>query len=262
MVTATSTMTRNLLFSAVFLLPLLVSTSLLASSPQHVFTNPPHTDFRIPTVHESAVQARRIFHISSIATLSTVFPSSTHTDDDDLTTAENRPSGLGGMPIGMMEYYADCEPGTGNPTILAVDIATSFKNVAAGSNVSFSLRYHPPAHHRPSRDPFRFAPSNLPRFALLGYLERMSESEVREKRIAECFVRTHPDARLWVPGNDIHESHWARLVVREFYWFGGFGDRARIGWVPVEEWRNVTMDEVEKIRLPGEEDAEAGASWW
>merc|ERR1719355_79959 len=42
------------------------------------------------------------------------------------------------MPIGLMDYLADCEP-TGNPTILAINIATSFKNVAAGSNISLSL---------------------------------------------------------------------------------------------------------------------------
>ena len=33
---------------------------------------------------------------------------------------------------------------------------------------------------------------------------------------------------------------------------GGFGDRAYIGWIPVEEWKNVTRKEWEDIRLPGE----------
>jgi len=76
--------------------------------------------------------------------------------------------------------------------------------------------------------------------------------EAEERRVAECFVRVHPDARHWLPGNRIHSSRWVRLVVTHIYWIGGFGDRAYIGWIPVEEWRNVTREEVGKIRLPGE----------
>jgi hypothetical protein len=65
---------------------------------------------------------------------------------------------------------------------------------------------------------------------------------------------------LWQPGNDIsHESEYMRLVVEHVYWFGGFGDRARIGWLPLEEWQNVTMEEIEACRLPGEEKDKA---WW
>ena len=43
-------------------------------------------------------------------------------------------------------------------------------------------------------------------------------------------------------------------MVEEVYWFGGFGDRAYIGWIPVEEWRGVTTEEVERCRLVGEEN--------
>ncbi len=42
------------------------------------------------------------------------------------------------------------------------------------------------------------------------------------------------------------------MVVEEFYWFGGFGDRAYIGWIPIEEWRGVTEEEVANARLVGE----------
>ena len=41
-------------------------------------------------------------------------------------------------------------------------------------------------------------------------------------------------------------------MVEEFYWFGGFGDRAYIGWIPIEEWRGVTEEEVAIARLVGE----------
>lgn len=166
------------------------------------------------------------------------------------------------MPIGLIDYYADCQPGTGNPTILAIGIATSFKNADAGSNISLSLRWHPPPHHRPSRDPYKFSTANLPRFSLLGHLETIPSRTVEEEAITKCFTRSHPDAKAWLPGNSIHESYWVRLVVEDVYWIGGFGDRAYIGWIPVEEWRNVTSKEMDHIRLPGEEKKRKGSSWW
>jgi len=204
-------------------------------------------DFKIPTVHESAVMARRMLHLENIATLSTVFPSegSSRMSDDGFTAFENKPSGLGGIPIGLTEYYADCEPDTGNPTVLAIAIATTFKNSDAGSNVTFSLRWHPTGIT--SR-----TPANLPRFALIGHLEDIPEPEAEELELKSCFAKTHPDATAWMPGNDIHESYWTRLIVDEVFWFGGFGDRSYIGWIPVEEWANVTKQEIDDCRLPGE----------
>jgi hypothetical protein len=157
-----------------------------------------------------------------------------------------------------MDYIADCEE-TGNPTILAINIATSFKNVASGSNISLSLRWVPPyppksriSSFSSSSSELPYSAANLPRFSLLGYLEKIPEQEVEEKGIAKCFVEGHRDARYWLPGNRIHASEWVRLVVREVYWIGGFGDRAYIGWIPVEEWGNVTRGEWEGVRLPGE----------
>jgi hypothetical protein len=197
--------------------------------------------YRIPTVHESAVLARRILDIERIATLSTVFPT-TH-------TTENRPSDVGGSPIGLTDYFANCEPDTGNPTILELPIATSFKNVQAGSNISLSLRWHAPYKHW-------YSVASVPRFNLVGYLEEFTDEEVKDEDIAACFVKKHPDAAAWLPGNRIHVSKWVRFVVQEIYWIGGFGDRAYIGWIPLEEWQNVTRNEIEKARLPGE-----GSSW-
>jgi hypothetical protein len=55
-----------------------------------------------------------------------------------------------------------------------------------------------------------------------------------------------------------------RLVVQEVYWIGGFGDRAYIGWIPVDEWKGVTREEIEACRLPGEKEKEGdkeGSGW-
>lgn len=272
----------------------------------HLFSNPApealassssSSTRRIPTSYESAVQGRRILALSPLATLSTVFPTSyaaPNEDADGLPRAvlmENRPAGLGGVPIGLMDYIADCDGNDeGNPTILAIKIATSFKNVEAGSNMSISVNWVPPyppskriesssllerlrnwlglsnpdenkGHGNddgalPDYDPVPYSAANLPRFSLLGYLEPITtEASTDDDKVAalqSCFLKYHPDARYWLPGNRIHESEWVRLVVTQVYWIGGFGDRAYIGWIPVDEWKNVTRTEWEAVRLPGE----------
>ncbi|KAI5276355.1 hypothetical protein E4T47_00667 [Aureobasidium subglaciale] len=227
--------------------------SLLPGS-QHIFSNPSPestSGFRIPTVHESAVQARRILRLESIGTLSTVFPSESQ---HEIYSLEQRPVGLGGIPIGLMDYYADCEPDSGNPTILALDIATSFKNVAAGSNITMSLRWHP-------QDGRWHSAASMPRFSLVGRLENVDDADVEKAGLAACFVRNHPDAVAWLPGNRIHTSRWVRLVVEEVYWIGGFGDRAYIGWIPLSAWHNVTQQEIAAGRLPGEKSTWGWSNW-
>ncbi|KAL8773472.1 MAG: hypothetical protein Q9209_001576 [Squamulea sp. 1 TL-2023] len=234
-----------MLYTVVFLLLGFVPAA-VAQSPQHILSNHPNA-LDVPTVKESAIQARRILNLSSIATLSTVFP-----QDQSTPLLENRPHDLDGAPIGLMDYYASCDPTPYEPTMLAISIATSFRNARAGSNVTLSLRYHPPLDHPPGNDIYTYSPANLPRFSLLGYIEPVPISEVRKYHIDRCFFKRHPDAVAWKPGNAIHQSWWARLVVEQIYWIGGFGDRAYIGWIPIEEWRGVTQEEVGNARLVGE----------
>lgn len=244
----------------------------------------------IPTSYESAVMGRRILALSKLATLSTVFPQPRsraqggdddddeygHEHEGDAALLENRPAGLGGVPIGLMDYVADCEE-EGNPTILAINIATSFKNVKAGSNITLSMRWAPP--YPPARrlslleraaayvpflsshdegvaggpDAVPYSAANLPRFSLTGYLESIKPGPIDSVKLAACFTSKHHDAKWWLPGNMIHQSEWTRLVVTGVYWVGGFGDRAYIGWIPVEEWRSITREQWASIKLPGEE---------
>ncbi|KAK8166496.1 pyridoxamine 5'-phosphate oxidase-domain-containing protein [Phyllosticta citrichinensis] len=241
--------------AAVSLATLPAASSLLPP-PLPIFTNSnddANTNHRIPTVHESAVMARRILHLTPIGTLATIFPSES---SKDYQAAENRPHDVGNTPIGLPDYIADCEHSTGNPTLLAITIATTFKNAAAGSNVSLSLSWTPPDAHK------RFySPASLPRFSLQGYFEDYTPAEVLQHAVPACFAKAHPDAVSWYPGNPIHSSKWSRLVVTEVYWIGGFGDRAYIGWIPVEEWRNVTRAEVRDCVLPGEEKRSSWREW-
>lgn len=252
------------------LLPTLLASPLTPAAPEH----------RIPTSYESAVMGRRILALSKLADFSTTFPvSHPHPDpasdaDADADAFDSRPRDVDGLPISMMEYVADCDD-SGDPTVLAIKIATTVRNAAAGSNVSASLRWMPP--YPPSRhilptlwdrlkgalfgedddeadaaapDTVPYSAANLPRMSLMGYLEPADPADA--PGLAGCFVNKHHDARYWLPGNPIHQSYWARLVVEQVYWVGGFGDRAYIGWIPVEEWRAVTRDEWQAIRLPGE----------
>ncbi|KAL9602029.1 MAG: hypothetical protein Q9219_002138 [cf. Caloplaca sp. 3 TL-2023] len=228
------------------ILMLSVASVCLAQPPQRILSSDPHIQ-DIPSVHESAIQARRILNVSSIATLSTVFP-----DHQNPGPFETGPDGLGGAPIGLIDYYAPCGPAPYQPTILAITIATSFKNARAGSNLTLSLRYHPPVDHPPGDDIYTYSPANLPRFGLIGHIEPIPLAQVQRYSIDRCFFERHPEAVAWRPGNAIHESWWARLVVEQVYWIGGFGDRAYIGWIPIEEWRGVTQEEVNNARLVGE----------
>lgn len=241
------------------LLPLAATSFLAPPSTQHALGPSSETSLKIPTPYESAVMARRILNLTPMATISTVFPSpdATSSNPEEL----GRGPSVGGLPIGLTEYIADCED-SGNPTILGLPIATYMKNAAAGSNISLSVQWTPP-HLPSSRIKSSFSPerdvrdvgysaANLPRFALLGYLEKISDAEVSANKLESCFLKPHPDAKYWLPGNDIHVSEWVRLVVEEVYWFGGFGDRAYIGWIPVDQWRSVTKAEWEAVRLPGE----------
>lgn len=252
-------------FVALACLPCVFSTSPHAQ-PQYIFSNPKSfTNYKIPTIHESAVLARRILKLSWIGSISTVFPSSNHithqphgTEDRPLLSENNfedalygAPDDLAGSPIALMEYYAGCGPHPYNPTILAISIATYIRNARSGSNVSLSLRWHPPATAPPTSDPYLYSPANLPRFSLQGYIEPIPEVEVEAYGVKECFLEKHGEV-IWTPGNDIHESWWGRIVVQGVYWFGGFGDRARIGWLPLEEWKAVTEEEIAEARLQGE----------
>ncbi|KAK3900395.1 pyridoxamine 5'-phosphate oxidase-domain-containing protein [Staphylotrichum tortipilum] len=247
-------------------------------------------DLRIPTSYESAVLGRRILALTPLGTLATVFPHAK--ESDGIAPLERRPPGLDGLPYSLMEYIADCEEdGLGNPTILAITIGTTFKNAAAGSNVSLAVQWtppHPPAkriegkktkkakkrswlsylgwgddvkegHHKHGRHhhdyhsaALPYSAANLPRFSLLGHLEPIEGGDDRDGHVASCYVKSHPDAKYWLPGNRIHQAHFVRLVVDQVYWVGGFGDRAFIGWIPVEEWQRVTREEWQNARLPGE----------
>ena len=199
----------------------------------------------IPSRYKSTLLARRLLALSSHGDLITVFPSN---------ASSRIPSSVAHTPIGLPEYIASCEEPSGNPTILSLKISTATRNAQAGSNVSLSLSWWDEYIHITGKKPWAMA--NLPRLSLTGYLEEISGDEVSEKGIEGCFLKSHRDSVLWLPGRKwaAHEGFWTRLVVMQAYWIGGFGDTNYIGWLDPEEWRSINKEDWEGVRLPGEKE--------
>jgi hypothetical protein len=205
----------------------------------------------IPSQYTSTLLARRLLALSPTGVLSTIFPPSNKSSSTELHPLSSPPSSVASTPIALPDYLADCED-TGNPTLLALSVSTSTRNAVAGSNVSLSISWWDTYSRLTHRDPWSAA--NLPRASLIGYLEEMSEKDIKSKNIVACYAGVHRDSRLWLPGDSraAHQGVWMRLIVQEVYWIGGFGDRNYIGWFDPEEWRDIRRKDWGEVRLPGE----------
>ena len=243
------------------LLAILLPQTLAVPVGSQAHLSPLPTDraaYEIPSRYTSTLLARRLLARSPTGVLSTIFPSmhdSSDSDPDpdiDIDTSSSAPSSVASTPIGLPDYLADCED-TGDPTLLALSVSTSTRNAVAGSNVSLAISWWDNYVRLTQREPW--SPANLPRASLIGYLEEMSEKEVEQGEIENCFTGVHRDSRLWLPGDKsaAHLGRWMRMVVQEVYWIGGFGDRAYIGWFDPEEWRSIRKQDWDMVRLPGEE---------
>ncbi|KAK4194595.1 pyridoxamine 5'-phosphate oxidase-domain-containing protein [Triangularia verruculosa] len=241
----------------------LLSTLLPLTSAYSVPKDSSHVTSRIPTARESAILARRILTLTPLGTISTIFPS---------TSSSHNPKGVEGKPHALMEYISACDPlYPSNPTLLSLNISSTFRN-AAGANLTVAVTWTHPPLPPPSRsffsrlNPFfsdptpvkaqSYSAAALPRYSLMGYLEPIEGADDPKsdtgQQVQACYTSVHPDAKYWLPGNRIHESHFVRMVVTEIYWVGGFGDRAYIGWIDAKDWESVTKEEIEGVRLPGE----------
>lgn len=221
-----------------------------------------------PSWFTSALMARRMLSLSPSGVISTVFP-------DPIPPSAHAPASVAGLPIGLREYIADCDNSlpddlshgdNGDPIILALRVATTFRNIGAGSNLSLEVDWWDHLDEAgavyPGLPP---SPAALPRITLFGYLDSLPDlSELAAASLEKCFLQSHPDAKAWLPGapDSPHASFWARLVVTHAYWIGGFGDVQQIGWMNVSEWKGIRRDGSlegvgdgrgwEDVRLPGE----------
>ena len=211
--------------------------------------------FTTPSRYHSTLLARRLLALSSTGVLTTVFPRNI----SEIPAYGRTPPEVAGISIGLPEYIADCE-GEGNPTVIMLGVSTSTKNVEFGSddgkgrNVSLSISWWEQYAKPQNKGREAWSMADLPRVSLLGYLEEIPGEEVEEMGVEECFVRRHRDSRLWLPGSKFaaHQGKWARVVVQQVYWIGGFGGTNYIGWLDGGEWRGVGEEEWKGVRLRGE----------
>lgn len=227
--------------------------------------NTPADSTSYPSWFTATLMARRLLALSTTGVASTVYPNP-HPPNP------RSPSSVSGLPVPLPEYIAACDKflsghgeGEGNPTLLALYVGTTFRNTAAGSNISLSIDWW---DHLASTEPiypgFPLSAAGLPRATLFGHVEPLATPVPKE--LEECYFAAHPDARAWAPRKEgsPHASYWARMVVEQVYWIGGFGDVARIGWLNGTEWKGIREDgSVDgvgdgrgwgDVRLPGEKN--------
>jgi Pyridoxamine 5'-phosphate oxidase len=240
------------ILSRLALLPLVVSAPLDPQSPLESSSNV-SISFPIPTRYESTVLGRRLLALSSFGVVSTIFPP----QNDDESRWTPFPDSVADLPMALPDYLADCDnPSNGNPTLLFLDPSTPSRNTRHGPhyNVSLSLSWWTAYTRLTGHVPY--SPASLPRLSFIGYTEEIPVKQAEQTGIVGCFLKTHPDAKWWLPGDEgaAHGGRWVRLVVQEVYWLGGFGDRAFIGWLDPEEWKGVQERELRGVRLPGEKE--------
>ncbi|KAG5366481.1 hypothetical protein CJU89_0910 [Yarrowia sp. B02] len=175
-----------------------------------------------PSAEEAARVARTLVHRESLTTLVTV--------NGD------------GTPEGYVEYYADCGH-DGSPVMLNVHIGTGFRNIAAGSDATLSVRVgdHPVTESTNPWYPGGIVKSaaGSPRVSLRGHFVDLSADEAQA--VEACFLDRHPDAKWWLPGNKVHSSHWVKFEVASLHMVGGFGDRAFIGEIDGDLYRSAKV---------------------
>ncbi|KAL4794907.1 pyridoxamine 5'-phosphate oxidase-domain-containing protein [Aspergillus venezuelensis] len=222
-----------------------------------------------PSWFTSTLMARRLLALSSTGVVSTIFP-------NPLPDRSHAPPSVAGQSISLKEYFADCDEalpndigsgGNGDPTFLALRVATTFQNVAAGSNLSLSIDWWDHVNNtKPVFPGFPLSEAGLPRVTLFGYIEEFEKpiSLRTERALRECYTEKHPDSQVWLPGRpgSPHSSFWAKMVVTDIYWIGGFGGFQQIGWMKLDEWKGIrrksSLPDIgdgrgwEDVRLPGE----------
>lgn len=175
------------------------------------------------TVQEAAVDARHMLLQESEGTLLSVYQSGVAPSPH-----------LVGVPIGIMEYFADCST-DGSPTMLMLDIAPATRNYKAGSNLTLSLRDH--AYDNPLQHG---------RMYMVGSLSEITDKK-EARRVEKCFLSRHPDAEIVAPGRDVHSSTFYTMNVDSLYYFGGFGNVSYIGFIPMELYKSA---KIENTRTP------------
>ncbi|MBB5337717.1 HugZ family protein [Tunturiibacter gelidoferens] len=151
-----------------------------------------------------AERARTLFHLASVATLSTV--------------SRKQP----GFPFGSLMPYA-LDP-AGRPLFLISTMAMHTQNLKADPRASLFVT-QPPA----DGDVLGAA-----RATLVGNVLQITDDEKPEAR--ELYLKAHPNSHYWV---DFTDFAFFRLEPVDVYYVGGFGV---MGWVTAPEYASASPD--------------------
>ncbi|OAV96585.1 hypothetical protein PTTG_01019 [Puccinia triticina 1-1 BBBD Race 1] len=221
-----------------------IPSQLTLFSNQFDYNNRNNTSSSSSTIHLSeaesnylaATHARELIHYRSegIGTLISNYP-------------DNHPDPfLRGLPIGLQEYFAPYP--NGDLVLLVLPISPIYGNVLQrkeNSTMGLTLAINDELGTVQRKNAIWAA--NRRRVSVFGELE-MLEEEAEQKEAKALYEKVHPDSTLWDGHGGPHASFWARLVVRKVYYFGGFGDRAAIGWLDLDFYRAGLEDSPETRR--------------
>ncbi|CAR26283.1 hypothetical protein ZYGR_0H00920 [Zygosaccharomyces rouxii] len=144
-----------------------------------------------------------------------------------------------GTPVSFIEYYISSDScpdlqevsNNGNPILFLSTMSTSYKNWYQRGSMSLAVE-------RYGKRRFENA-FNQPRANLYGHLRNLTLSDEDQDKLIRCFIRKHPDAHRWLPGDKhpiIHDTIWVEFDVESLYFIGGFGDRSYIGTLTGDEY--------------------------
>ncbi|GAV52263.1 hypothetical protein ZYGR_0AG02540 [Zygosaccharomyces rouxii] len=146
-----------------------------------------------------------------------------------------------GTPVSFIEYYISSDScpdlqeirNNGNPIMFLSTMSTSYKNWHQRGSISVAVERYKKRH-------FENAFSQ-PRANLYGHLRNVTLSDEDQDKLIHCFIRKHPDAHRWLPGDRdpiIRDTIWVEFDVESLYFIGGYGDRTYIGTISGDEYHH------------------------
>ncbi|KAG0142014.1 hypothetical protein CROQUDRAFT_663089 [Cronartium quercuum f. sp. fusiforme G11] len=171
------------------------------------------------TLKEAAIHARELIQYRSqgIGTLISNYPSN-HPDKS-----------LRGQSIGLQEYFAPFP--NGDLLLLVLPISPIYKNIDRKHSHSATIAIKDELGLI-QRNGSMWA-ANWRRISLFGQLDPIKNKK-KAKKLYESF---HPDSSFWDGDSAPHKAFWVRFKITKVYYFGGFGDRAAIGWLDLKSYR-------------------------
>ncbi|KAH8918071.1 hypothetical protein BT69DRAFT_1286038 [Atractiella rhizophila] len=191
------------------------------------------------TIEEATVRARELvkWRSDGIGTLMSVWPN------------DYKDESLANLPIGLQEYFASTDEGDFYLLAMPISNIYSFALHSPGRNITLSIK-----DERGEREKGKLWAAARARLVVYGHLEDLGVNTPKAKVAEAAYLAEHPDSKMWLPPGGPHRAFWVKLHVDRVYWFGGFGDVAQIGWLPLDLWKESVPKE-ETLVWDGQQDS-------